>query len=160
MFPWKVALVQKLVMPPFQQGKLFVCTPGREGKLCPFKQMCELRRQGERVRPYTRANKTYQGELSCGGKLVHCTHEQVKLTRNLSRKTWSCVRGFFANIWIGVQFSNLWDRHVIIYVTSFQKRLRFKTILVIWSVFVIDLAFNVVKNLSKNLRLLSHRRLL
>ena len=63
-------------------------------KTCPFKQMCEHRRQGKLVQPYTRANKTYQGELICRKKLVHCTHEQVKLTRNLSRKTWSCVRGF------------------------------------------------------------------
>ena len=36
----------------------------------------------------------------------------------------------------------------------FQKLLRFKTIyLVIWPAFVIDLTFNVVKNLSKNRRL-------
>ena len=41
---------------------------------------------------YTRAIETCQGKL-LGEKLVHRTHEQGKLPRKLSRKTWSSVRG-------------------------------------------------------------------
>ena len=54
----------------------------------------EHRREGRLVQP-SHEPQVKLAELgkTCGGKLVHCTHEQVKLPKNLSRKTWSRVRG-------------------------------------------------------------------
>ena len=42
---------------------------------------------------YTRAIKTFQGKL-LEKNIVHRTHKQGKLSRNLSRKTWSSVLSF------------------------------------------------------------------
>ena len=47
--------------------------------------------------PAVHASKQNLSRKCCGEKLVHCTHEQVKLPRNLSRKTWLCVRGLKEN---------------------------------------------------------------
>ena len=54
-------------------------------------RLCGVLSQGKVVQLYAQAIKTCQGKL-LGKKLVHRTHEQGKLPRNLSRKTWSSVR--------------------------------------------------------------------
>ena len=66
-----------------------------QGKTCQGKlgRLCGTLGQGKLVQLYTRAIKTCQGKL-LEKKLVHRTHEQGKLPRNLSRKTWSSVRVF------------------------------------------------------------------
>ena len=71
-FPWQEALFKSWSCPAFEEGKLFVCT-ARQGKLSPFKQMCEHHRQGKLVQPYTRAKKTCQGKLA-GKKSLFIVH--------------------------------------------------------------------------------------
>ena len=48
--------------------------------------MCEYRRQEKFYHAAVHTSKQNLSRKSCGGQLVHCTHEQVKLPRNLSRK--------------------------------------------------------------------------
>ena len=71
-----------------------LCT-ARANKTCMSRKTWWCVRGLKLVQPYTRANKVCQGKPA-EKKLVHCTHEQVKLPRKLSRKTWWCVRRFIS----------------------------------------------------------------
>ena len=55
-----------------EQGKLLPCTAGKENLSI-------------------QANVVNLSRKRCGGRHVHCTHEQVKLLWKLSKKTWSCA---------------------------------------------------------------------
>ena len=99
-FPWQVLFArvhsiswqvfpsqEALVMPAFEQGKLFVCTEN-------LSIQANLRTSSSRKTcPAAHMSKQNLSRKSCGKKTCSLyTHEQVKLPRNLSRKTCSCVR--------------------------------------------------------------------
>ncbi len=87
------SLVQKLVMPAFQQGNLLVCAAvkemrSRELRINIFVCVRLVKLVKEKMvnfLSYTRANKTRQG-TTCQGKLVRRTHEQVNSSRKLVKE--------------------------------------------------------------------------
>ena len=85
-FPWQEAVFKSWSRPAFEQGKLFACT-ARQGKLV-HSSKCANIVVKENVSAVHTSKQNFSRK-TCGEKIiVHCTHEQVKLPRNLSRKTY------------------------------------------------------------------------